>query len=84
MEQQIFTFGCGQTLANRFVVITAESKERCRELMFFTFGNKWSMQYDVDKEPELESCFMTRCINITELDNNLTTEFLEPIVSVSI
>ena len=44
--KQLFSFGCGHTLANRFVSIEAESAERCREIMVHTFGDRWSMQYD--------------------------------------
>ena len=40
-----FTFGCGQTFAGYHATITARNTARCREIMFETFGEKWSMQY---------------------------------------
>ena len=46
MVTQIFTFGCGQVYANHYVEITAETADRCRELMFEAHGQKWSMQYN--------------------------------------
>ena len=45
MITNYFTFGCGQTFAERHVTITAKTAQRCREIMFNTFGEKWSMQY---------------------------------------
>lgn len=77
-KNQIFTFGCGHTLANHFVVIEAETKERCRELMCETFGNKWSMQYDYGQKQSLVNHNMKTIMNITELpDGRLVTEFRE-------
>lgn len=82
-ENQIFTFGCGHTFANRFVVIEAETKERCRELMFETFGNKWSMQYDYDQKQSLENHNMKAIMNITELpDGRRVTEVRESVISL--
>lgn len=45
MITNYFTFGCGQTFAEHHVTITARNTARCREIMFNTFGEKWSMQY---------------------------------------
>ena len=45
MITNYFTFGCGQTFAERHVTITAKTAQRCREIMFKKFGEKWSMQY---------------------------------------
>ena len=45
MITNYFTFGCGQTFAEHHVAITAKTAQRCREIMFKTFGEKWSMQY---------------------------------------
>lgn len=45
MITNYFTFGCGQTFAEHHVTITAKTAQRCREIMFGTFGEKWSMQY---------------------------------------
>lgn len=73
---QLFTFGCGHTFANHFVVIEADTKERCRELMFETFDCKWSMQYDYVSKQRLEDHQMKALMNITELsDGRLMTEF---------
>lgn len=77
-ENQLFTFGCGHTFANHFVVIEAETKERCRELMFETFDCKWSMQYDYEDKQKLESHGMKAIMNITELsDGRRVTELRE-------
>ncbi|QVJ07730.1 hypothetical protein S1R3Y_000021 [Vibrio phage vB_ValP_VA-RY-3] len=77
-ENQLFTFGCGHTFANRFVVIEAETKERCREIMFETFDCKWSMQYDYEDKQKLESHGMKAIVNITELsDGRRVTEMRE-------
>lgn len=74
-QVQLFTFGCGHTFANRFVIIEAETKERCREIMFDTFDCKWSMQYDYDQKQRLEDNCMRAIMNITELpDGRLVTE----------
>lgn len=45
MSQHIFTFGGGQPLWNKYVVIVASSPEHAREKMFDVFGHEWSMQY---------------------------------------
>lgn len=50
MVVNYFTFGCGQTFKNHYVVIKAKDSNRCRELMVDAFGTNWSMQYD--KEPD--------------------------------
>lgn len=77
-QTQIFTFGCGQTFPNRFVIIKSETKERCRQIMFDTFGEKWCMQYDYDKLQDLVNHHMHPLANITELaDGRLVTEFRE-------
>lgn len=68
MKQQVFTFGCGQTFANGFVTIIAKSEDRCREIMFETFGERWSMQYNVEKRDELVAHGMTPLCTITETD----------------
>lgn len=46
MVSNYFTFGCGQVFAGHYVKINAETSNRCREIMFEAFGEKWSMQYD--------------------------------------
>jgi len=77
-QTQIFTFGCGHTFPNRFVIIEAETKERCRQIMFNTFGEKWSMQYDYDKLDDLYKRSMIPLMNITELaDRRIITEVHE-------
>ena len=48
MITNYFTFGCGQTFAEHHVTITAKTAQRCCEIMFKTFGEKWSMQYQDD------------------------------------
>lgn len=55
MSVQIFTFGCGQTFANGFVRIEAETDQRCREIMDSTFGSRWSMQYPEETMHELKA-----------------------------
>lgn len=46
MEKFYFTFGIGKSLlANRYVVIEAESYEAAREIMIESFGTKWAFQY---------------------------------------
>ena len=52
MITNYFTFGCGQTFAEHHVTITARNTQRCREIMFQTFGEKWSMQYPTDPSDE--------------------------------
>lgn len=75
---QLFTFGCGQTFANKFIKIEAETDERCREIMFETFANKWSMQYNASYQKELESHHMDCLMTITELpDGRLSVEMPE-------
>ena len=65
MITNYFTFGCGQTFAEHHVTITARNTARCREIMFQTFGDKWSMQYQVD--PDKEGMFPTKeLMQITE------------------
>lgn len=77
-QTQIFTFGCGQTFPNRFVIIESETKERCRQIMFNTFGEKWCMQYDYDKLDDLYKHSMIPLMNITELaDKRIVTEVRE-------
>lgn len=66
METQLFTFGCGHTFSSGYVVIEAETKGRCRELMFETFGEKWSMQYDHDHLNDLEKYGCQKLCVITE------------------
>ena len=46
MVVNYFTFGCGQTFKNHYVVIKARDSNHCREIMFSAFGTKWSIQYD--------------------------------------
>lgn len=68
MITNYFTFGCGQTFAEHHVTITACTAARCREIMFSTFGDKWSMQYQVD--PAKDDMFPTKeLINITESED---------------
>ena len=50
MATNYFTFGCGQTFKDHYVIIEAKDDNRCRELMIEAFGTRWSMQYD--KEPD--------------------------------
>ncbi|MBM0256363.1 hypothetical protein [Micromonospora sp. 4G55] len=52
MITQVFTFGYGQTcpytgesLADRYAVIDAPTKELCRRLMLAVFGREWAFQY---------------------------------------
>ena len=52
MITNYFTFGCGQTFAGYHAIITARNTARCREIMFQTFGEKWSMQYPTDPSDE--------------------------------
>ena len=52
--RQVFTFGSGQPHEGCYHVIKAESKEKCRELMFERFGQKWSMQYNNEEEAGVE------------------------------
>ena len=68
MITNYFTFGCGQTFAEHHVTITACTAARCREIMFSTFGDKWSMQYQVD--PAKEGMFPTKeLMHITESED---------------
>ena len=48
--RQIFTFGYNHPERNKYVIIYGSSKEECREKMFKRFGQKWSRQYDSEKE----------------------------------
>ena len=66
MITNYFTFGCDQTFAGHHVTITACTTARCREIMFDTFYDKWSMQYQVD--PAKDGVFPTKeLMHITEL-----------------
>ena len=68
MITNYFTFGCGQTFAEHHVTITARNTARCLEIMFQTFGEKWSMQYPTD--PSDEKRYPTKeLINITESED---------------
>ena len=51
MATNYFTFGCGQTFKDHYVIIEAADAKRCRELMMEAFGEKWSMQYDETQQP---------------------------------
>lgn len=47
MEKFYFTFGIGQTLlANKYVVIKAETYGEARDIMVESFGTKWAFQYN--------------------------------------
>jgi hypothetical protein len=52
--RQVFTFGSGHEHNGRYVVIEAESEQKCRELMFAHFDRKWSMQYNDEEEAGVE------------------------------
>lgn len=76
--KQVFTFGCGQTFPNHYVVIESKSSERCRQIMFDTFGEKWCMQYDEEQIDEIKNFDMKLLMTITELsDMRLVTEMHE-------
>lgn len=67
MITNIFTFGVGQMFKNGYVVISAGSSERCRELMFECYGTKWSMQYD---EKDFDSSYNdVKVASVAELPN---------------
>ena len=43
--KRTFTFGGSSAFNNSYVVIKAESEERCREVMVQHFGLKWAFMY---------------------------------------
>lgn len=50
-ESQVFTFGMGHPLfKNHYIVIRADTKEECRNIMQSTFGSKWAFQYDTKED----------------------------------
>lgn len=53
--RQVFTF-CNDDVekANKYVVIRAETRVRCREIMVNLFGAKWSFQYENEEEAGVE------------------------------
>ncbi|CAL9959377.1 hypothetical protein VPHK294_0043 [Vibrio phage K294] len=67
MITQYFTFGCGHTFGGgAYIEIVAPTKARCREIMFETFSEKWSMQYDEASLGSLINSGMHRLMTITE------------------
>jgi len=49
---RVFTFGLdhvhpvtGEDMSGKCVIVVAGSWQRCRDLMFEHFGNRWSMDY---------------------------------------
>ena len=46
-ETYFLTFGSNSALAKRFVAVRAETEEEAREVAQRTFGQSWSMIYDV-------------------------------------
>lgn len=82
MITQYFTFGCGHTFGGgSYVKIEAESKERCREIMFETFSDKWSMQYD--EQHNLTDVNMVCIMAIRESDAyGISVRFPNPDASI--
>lgn len=77
MVTNYFTFGCGQTFAERHVTITAKTAQRCREIMFDTFGEKWSMQYQDD--PGINDRYPTKeLMTITESETGALITVIQP------
>lgn len=66
MNSWCFTFGYGHCCPNRFVVIKAKSGEEARKKMFELFGDKWSFQYNNDKESR--QIFSKHCIREISLE----------------
>lgn len=75
MARQFFTFGCGHTFGgSSYVTVVAETDSRCRELMFHTFGERWSMQYGEDQLESLHEASMGCIATIIEDDLGIRTE----------
>lgn len=78
---QLFTFGFGQAFANCFVSITAPTAEECRQVMFATFGKRWSMQYDENKFDDFVARGMKPIADIDAADGQMTTQLLpQPLI----
>ena len=77
MITNYFTFGCGQTFAGYHATITARNTARCREIMFNTFGEKWSMQYQYN--PGAGTIYETKeLMNITESESGALFTTIHP------
>lgn len=62
MNPYCFTFGHGQEHGPKgYVAIYARSSARARELMFQSYGSKWSMQYPSPAEAGVQE-FQLHCI----------------------
>lgn len=64
--KQFFTFGSdhvrdGQSLLGQYVLVEADDKEMCRQLMFGAFGREWSFQYDIEELPAMEEKYKVKC-----------------------
>lgn len=72
MQDYFFTFGSGAR-ANKYVRITAESRNNAREIMFREYGVKWAFSYDATQfNGQIEKYGLTQLEHLTDdsLRNN--------------